>query len=87
MSLVDMTTNDDLGYASRRKFEMAVCLSQALEVDMSGSATGKNYLVIGATGNVGGLLTPMLLERGENVRCLIRSHEKANTGERQVLRL
>lgn len=44
---------------------------------MANSPTGKNFLIIGATGNAGGLVTPALLERGETVRCLVRSEDKA----------
>lgn len=46
---------------------------------MADLPTGKNFLIIGATGNAGGLVTPALLERGENVRCLMRSEEKAQS--------
>ncbi len=44
---------------------------------MSNSITGKQFLIIGATGNAGGLVTPALLARGERVRCLVRNPEKA----------
>ena len=44
---------------------------------MSMSDSGGNFLVIGATGNIGSLVTPMLLERGESVRCMVRNPEKA----------
>ena len=46
------------------------------ENDMGNSTTGKKFLIIGATGNAGGLVVPALLERGEHVRCLVRSEEK-----------
>lgn len=39
--------------------------------------SGKKFLVVGATGNVGGLVAPGLLERGEHVRCLVRSEARA----------
>ncbi len=44
---------------------------------MAKTATGKKMLIIGATGNIGSLVTPALLERGENVRCMVRNEEKA----------
>jgi uncharacterized protein YbjT (DUF2867 family) len=44
---------------------------------MASTSTGKKFLIIGATGNAGGLVTPALLERGESVRCLVRTEEKA----------
>ncbi len=34
-------------------------------------------LIIGATGNVGRKLTPLLIDRGERVRVLVRNYEKA----------
>ena len=37
----------------------------------------KNILVLGATGYVGGRLVPRLLEKGYNVRCLVRNPAKA----------
>lgn len=48
-----------------------------LEGDMSESASGLKFLVIGATGNIGSLVTPALLERGEIVRCMVRNPGKA----------
>ncbi len=44
---------------------------------MSNSPSGRKFLVIGATGNVGGYVTPGLLERGESVRCMVRDESKA----------
>ncbi len=44
---------------------------------MSESADRTSYLVIGATGNVGSLVVPALLERGEDIRCMVRNPEKA----------
>ncbi len=45
---------------------------------MSESTTGKRYLIVGATGNVGTPVTAALLDQGEKVRCLVRSEQKAN---------
>ena len=39
-------------------------------------------LLTGATGSVGSRLLPLLLERGEDVRCLVR--EPRRLGERRV---
>lgn len=44
---------------------------------MSQSTSGKNILVVGATGNVGSFATPALLEKGESVRCMVRDESKA----------
>jgi uncharacterized protein YbjT (DUF2867 family) len=44
---------------------------------MSDANSVKKFLIIGATGNAGGLVMPALIARGERVRCLVRSEEKA----------
>ena len=44
---------------------------------MNGSNTRKKFLILGATGQAGGHVAPRLLKRGEYVRCLVRSEEKA----------
>ncbi|MHB8869642.1 MAG: NAD(P)H-binding protein [Thermoleophilia bacterium] len=41
-----------------------------------GAAPSRRVLVLGATGYVGGLLVPVLLERGHAVRCLVRDPAK-----------
>jgi len=44
---------------------------------MTTNNSGKKFLVIGATGMMGGLVARGLLDRGENVRALARDAEKA----------
>ncbi len=48
-----------------------------MEDEMNQSENGRKILMIGATGNVGSLVTPTLLERGGDVRCMVRDEAKA----------